>query len=75
MRPFDDTAPLRQIVDFSQDADSHWVAQLSCGHRQHVRHNPPLHSRPWVLSAEGRNEHVGTLLSCMHCLAAEPTLH
>jgi hypothetical protein len=69
MRPFDDAAPLRRIVGFSQDAESHWVARLSCGHSQHVRHEPPLQSRPWVLSLEGRQAHVGTSLSCMECLA------
>jgi hypothetical protein len=68
MRPFDDAAPLRKIVGFSQDAESHWVAQLACGHSQHVRHEPPLASRPWVLSVEGRQTHVGTSLSCTKCL-------
>lgn len=72
MRPFDDSAPAREIVDFVLDAEGHWVATLSCGHGQHVRHEPPLQSRPWVLSVEGRRSRVGTTLACMRCLSGEP---
>lgn len=71
MRPFDETAPSRKIVDFVLDEQSQWVARLSCGHGQHVRHEPPLQSRPWVVSVEGRQSHVGTTLQCMHCLAVQ----
>ena len=39
---------------FHQDAEGHWVAELSCGHSQHVRHQPPFTLRPWVLSEQGR---------------------
>jgi hypothetical protein len=74
LRPFDNAAPLRKIVDFFQDAESHWVAQLSCGHGQHVRHEPPMQNRPWVLTVEGRQLHVGTSLSCMSCLGGESLL-
>ena len=69
MRPFDAAAPSRAIVNFVQDEEAHWVAQVSCGHRQHVRHEPPLQSRPWVLSEEGRQSQVGSSLQCMVCLA------
>ena len=72
MRPFNDAAPLRVIVGFEQDDEAHWVAQLACGHRQHVRHEPPLRTRRWVLSAEGRAAHIGTSLSCMKCLVGDP---
>lgn len=68
MRPFNASVPPRTIVGFVQDDESHWVAQLSCGHRQHVRHEPPLQSRPWVLTEEGRQSRVGSSLPCMHCL-------
>ena len=31
-----------------------WVAELECGHTQHVRHDPPWTNRPWVsLSRDG----------------------
>jgi hypothetical protein len=72
MRPFDDAAPPRAIVGFTTDPDGHWVATLSCGHRQHVRHEPPMQSRTWVLTPEGRRARLGTTLPCMRCLANEP---
>ena len=40
----------RAITGFHQDDEGHWVADLVCGHTQHVRHNPPLSNRPWVLT-------------------------
>ncbi len=64
----DDRAPLVAITGFRQDEEGHWVAQLACGHTQHVRHDPPLVSRPWVLSAAGRQARVGESLACVRCL-------
>src|SRR3954471_11536749 len=57
----------RPIVGFHLDAEGHWVADLACGHGQHVRHEPPLVSRPWVLTAKGRGTMIGTELSCVRC--------
>jgi hypothetical protein len=31
----------RKIVAFHLDENLDWVAELECGHQQHVRHNPP----------------------------------
>jgi uncharacterized protein DUF3565 len=31
----------RRIVGYHQDDERHWVAELECGHAQHVRHDPP----------------------------------
>jgi len=59
------------ITGFHQDADGDWVAELSCGHNQHVRHNPPFMPRPWAVSAAGRAERLGTPLSCPPCERAE----
>lgn len=61
----------RQIVSFGLDDDSHRIAQLDCGHLQHVRHDPPLVSRPWVLSEEGRQTQMGALLDCVQCDRSE----
>ena len=36
-----------------------WVAELECGHNQHVRHNPPWTNRPWVVTPEGRARVLG----------------
>jgi len=56
------------IVGWHQDEMGDWVAELACGHGQHVRHNPPLTNRPWVLTAAGRVKFMGFLLLCKHCL-------
>ncbi len=57
----------RQISGFHRDDEGHWVAQLSCGHTQHMRHNPPFVERPWVLSQAGRDAHIGTVIDCSDC--------
>ena len=57
----------RRVVGFHQDDESHWVADLECGHAQHVRHDPPWQVRPWVTTAEGRSAHVGMELECSLC--------
>jgi tellurite resistance-related uncharacterized protein len=62
------TPPARAITGFERDADGVWTARLSCGHAQHVRHDPPWQSRPWVESAEGRAAQVGKMLPCKRCL-------
>jgi len=57
----------RPIVSFHEDAESHWVAALACGHTRHVRHDPPFSDRPWVLSEEGRRARLGSELDCVQC--------
>jgi hypothetical protein len=57
----------RRIVGFHQDAEGHWVADLECGHTQHVRHDPPWQNRPWVITAEGREQFIGVELVCKIC--------
>jgi tellurite methyltransferase len=61
-------APLiRSIVGFVCDSDEEWVAELSCYHKQHVRHRPPFQERAWVLDAEGRAAHLGSAIECSRC--------
>jgi hypothetical protein len=55
------------IVGYHRDEEDHWVAELACGHNQHVRHDPPLVSRPWVNSAAGRESRLGYTLNCKKC--------
>lgn len=55
------------IIGFYLDDEQHWVAQLACGHNQHVRHTPPWQNRPWVLTKEGRDEKLGMMLECKLC--------
>ncbi|APR69052.1 hypothetical protein AHTJS_00690 [Acinetobacter haemolyticus] len=55
------------IVGFHLDEQGHYVADLACGHGQHVRHDPPWQNRPWVLTEQGRNEKLGVMLECKKC--------
>ena len=57
----------RQISGFHQDERGDWVAELECGHDQHVRHKPPWQSRPWVVTEAGRRAHLATTLPCVRC--------
>lgn len=59
--------PQRPIDGFHQDEHGDWIAELRCGHGQHVRHKPPFWSRPWVLTEAGRNEKLGAELPCVLC--------
>lgn len=52
------------ITGFHLDADGDWVAELACGHLQHVRHKPPWIQRPWVVSEQGRASMLGESLDC-----------
>ena len=63
---------LKAITVFHQDENNDWVAELECGHNQHVRHNPPWTSRPWTQTAEGRAGKIGELLECLKCDRNEP---
>ncbi len=57
----------RKIIGFHLDEFNDWVADLECGHTQHVRHNPPWMMRPWVIKDEGRQAKLGTELNCKDC--------
>ena len=60
------------ITGFHQDDERHWVAELSCGHVQHVRHDPPLVTREWTQSSHGRQSMIGYQLDCLKCDDGEP---
>jgi hypothetical protein len=62
----------RSIVGFRRDEEGHWVAELDCGHGQHVRHDPPWQSRPWTQSEAGRAAMIGTRVNCLKCDRNEP---
>jgi len=47
------------------------VADLSCFHSQHVRHDPPWQDRAWVTTEYGRRAGVGTFIECPLCDRAE----
>lgn len=60
-------APPSTVVGFRKDDDGAFIAELACGHAQHVRHRPPLENRPWVTTEAGRRAFVGTALPCPLC--------
>lgn len=63
----------QRITGFHRDEQGDWVAQLACGHNQHVRHNPPWTNRPWVVTGEGRSRALGRSLNCVKCDIGAPT--
>jgi Protein of unknown function (DUF3565) len=58
----------RKIIGFHQDDEGYWVADLECGHTQHVRHNPPWINRAWTTTPQGREAAVGQTLVCKLCV-------
>lgn len=62
----------QKIIGFDQDELGDWRAILACGHRQHVRHDPPFVNRPWVLTEDGRRRFLGAPLECVKCDDGEP---
>ena len=58
---------LQAIIGFHLDDEQHYVAELACGHNQHVRHTPPWQNRVWVLTEDGRKEKLGVMLECKLC--------
>jgi hypothetical protein len=57
----------RRIAGYHQDDHFDWIAELECGHNQHVRHQPPFQLRPWVMTPEGRASRLGVELDCKKC--------
>ena len=62
----------QKILGFDRDDNSDWRAKLGCGHYQHVRHNPPLAMREWVLNETGRAAKIGEALECRKCDESKP---
>ena len=57
----------RAILSFCRDDQGDWVANLDCGHGQHVRHRPPFVNRPWVECETTRTAMLGIELDCPRC--------
>jgi tellurite resistance-related uncharacterized protein len=55
------------VVGFHLDEAGAWVAELSCGHAQHIRHDPPWQERAWVTTEAGRSSKLGAELDCSYC--------
>jgi hypothetical protein len=58
---------MQKIIGYEKDEQGDWRAVLECGHYQHVRHNPPLVTRTWVLTERGRESRLGFELNCKRC--------
>src|SRR3569832_2957092 len=58
----------QNITGFHLDDEQDWVAELECGHNQHVRHRPPWINRPWVMTENGRASMLGHTLQCKLCV-------
>jgi SAM-dependent methyltransferase len=56
-----------RIGGYRPDSEGDWVAELECGHTQHVRHRPPWQLRPWVTTPEGRESRLHTPIDCPLC--------
>ncbi|MAY01741.1 MAG: GNAT family acetyltransferase [Gammaproteobacteria bacterium] len=57
----------QKITGYHRDEEDDWVAELECGHFQHVRNKPPWFNRPWVETAAGRESMLGFKLECVKC--------
>ena len=62
----------QKIIGYDKDEEGDWRAKLECGHLQHVRHKPPLVTREWVLTGEGRDSRLGFELECKKCDEEQP---
>ena len=60
------------ITGYHRDEENDWIAELDCGHYQHLRHRPPFFNRPWVISRNGRDAMLGHELDCVKCDRCEP---
>ncbi|USD43634.1 DUF3565 domain-containing protein [Vibrio sp. SCSIO 43135] len=60
------------IIGYHLDELQDWVAELRCGHFQHVRHQPPFICQPWVVSQQGRSSMLGFELECKKCETGAP---
>lgn len=62
----------QSIAGYHKDELDDWVAELQCGHFQHVRNKPPFINRPWVETETGRDSMLGYKLNCKKCDLGEP---
>ena len=58
---------LRTIVSFDKDDEDDWRVLLDCGHRRHLRHDPPRESRPDLVDPERRAAALGKRIECGRC--------
>lgn len=57
----------RRILGFERDEEGAWRALLDCGHKRHLRHDPPRETRPELESEEARERALGRTIDCGRC--------
>jgi hypothetical protein len=63
-----DASPMQTTIQgFHQDELGDWVAELRCGHTQHMRHRPPWQNRSWVAQEAERAQRIGAVIDCSLC--------
>jgi len=60
------------ITGYHLDKANDWVAELSCRHFQHARHNPSWNNREWVVIEAGRSSQLGASLNYVKCDRSKP---
>jgi tellurite resistance-related uncharacterized protein len=55
------------MVGFHLDDEGDWVAELSCLHQQHIRHQPPFWEAAGILDGAQRESRLGAPLDCPLC--------
>lgn len=63
----------QKIIGFGNDDIGDWRAALECRHFQHLRHDPPLTVRPWILDETERLKRIGIELECKKCEERKPS--
>ncbi len=58
---------LRTILDFEVDEEGDWRVLLDCGHRRHLRHDPPREMRPELSDPARRQTTIGRKIECGRC--------
>ena len=61
----------RAMTGFRRDDEGAWIAELSCLHRQHIRHDPPFWEAAWIEDEEAHARRIGEPLDCPLCDRAE----
>ena len=62
----------RTILQFEQDEEEQWRVVLDCGHKRHLRHDPPRENRPELSDPRTRESAVGKTIDCGRCVQRLP---
>ena len=58
----------RAILEFEKDEDGEWRVLLDCGHKRHLRHEPPREVRPELADPLAREQAIGQTIECGRCV-------